>query len=214
MMRLLTLLLKMVDKEAAGWKQELNVRQGLQMRRSLRTYHLIPSWRALGCSSKDLWGNSLSPFPPTGGENSCTGTEAALPLAPLTPLTQSRTARPQSPTQMAQVYPLLAPCRSCASSSNCLFAPPKSGPRLFSESVKTGSSTQLRSENKVRNVWGASSKISISGKCRTHQPLLTAGRGTDPYIFCLPKLKSRPAEARQAMSDLPANPKLCGACNH
>jgi len=66
MMRLLTLLLKMVDKEAAGWKQELNVRQGLQMRRSLRTYHLIPSWRALGCSSKDLWGNSLSPFPPTG----------------------------------------------------------------------------------------------------------------------------------------------------
>ena len=129
MMRLLTLLLKMVDKEAAGWKQKLNVRQGLQMQRSLRTHHLIPSWRALCCSSKDLWGDTLSPFPPTGEKIDAHRHRQHF-LSHLSHLSHSLecTARPQSPTQMAQVYPLLAPCRSCASSSDCLFAPPKTSP--------------------------------------------------------------------------------------
>jgi tetratricopeptide (TPR) repeat protein len=48
--------------------------------------------------------------------------------------------------------------------------------------------------------------------CRI-QPLLTAGRGTDTDIIRFPKLDSRPGEERKTMSDLLANPKLCGACN-
>jgi hypothetical protein len=87
-MRLLTLLLKMVDKRSSGI--ETRVERASRLADAQITAHVSSHSQLAGpwLFKQRFVGQLSVPLPPNRGENRCT--QAALPLTPLTPLTQSR----------------------------------------------------------------------------------------------------------------------------